>query len=284
MRCNSFLDTAGGIRNGGAKVALVVITVLGILGLSAFGQSSRAVAAKPRILAHSHNDYWRSRPLQDALQNGCRSVEADVYLVDGQLLVGHDVRELKPERTLSAMYLKPLWELVSDSDVFRRDEPFYLLIDVKSEAKSTYAAIERELQPFAQMLTQVRGDQVQRRPITAVISGNRDLDGIRRAESRLCGIDGRASDLDSNAPSHLIPMISDNWTSLFRHRGESELSPEEKQALSEFVRKCHDKGRVVRFWATPEKESLWKILSNHSVDLIGTDDPARLSAFLKSAR
>ncbi|MCS6919603.1 MAG: hypothetical protein NZM28_07520, partial [Fimbriimonadales bacterium] len=51
-----------------------------------------------RILprAHSHNDYWRKRPLQDALECGFCSVEADIFLVDGKLLVGHDTHELRP--------------------------------------------------------------------------------------------------------------------------------------------------------------------------------------------
>jgi putative flavoprotein involved in K+ transport len=37
--------------------------------------------------AHSHNDYLRPRPLLDALDQGFCGVEADVFLVDGDLLV-----------------------------------------------------------------------------------------------------------------------------------------------------------------------------------------------------
>ena len=41
------------------------------------------------ILCHSHNDYERKVPLYNTLQAGYTSVEADVWLHDGDLLVGH---------------------------------------------------------------------------------------------------------------------------------------------------------------------------------------------------
>ena len=44
----------------------------------------------PLPQAHAHNDYEHDRPLRDALDPGFTSVEADVWLVDGKLLVAHD--------------------------------------------------------------------------------------------------------------------------------------------------------------------------------------------------
>jgi len=52
--------------------------------------------AKPLLRAHSHNDYAHTRPLLDALDQGFCSVEADIYLENGQLLVGHDKKDLTP--------------------------------------------------------------------------------------------------------------------------------------------------------------------------------------------
>ena len=47
----------------------------------------------PRALpaAHAHNDYLHKRPLLDALAQGFCSVEADIFLVDGALLVAHEL-------------------------------------------------------------------------------------------------------------------------------------------------------------------------------------------------
>ena len=62
--------------------------------------------------AHAHNDYEHDRPLYDALDHGFKSVEADIYLVGDQLLIGHDPTDLTPERTLQSLYLDPLKKIV----------------------------------------------------------------------------------------------------------------------------------------------------------------------------
>ena len=67
-----------------------------------------APARYPLRHAHAHNDYEHPRPLLDALDHGFTSVEADVFLVDGQLLVAHDPADLDPARTLESLYLDPL--------------------------------------------------------------------------------------------------------------------------------------------------------------------------------
>ena len=60
----------------------------------------------------AHTDYELDRPLLDTLSNGFVSVEADVWLVDGQLLVAHDEVDLDPKRTLESLYLEPLRAIV----------------------------------------------------------------------------------------------------------------------------------------------------------------------------
>ena len=66
----------------------------------------------PLLHAHAHNDYEHARPLAEALERGFCSVEADVYLVEGRLLVAHDRKDVKPERTLASLYLDPLRDRV----------------------------------------------------------------------------------------------------------------------------------------------------------------------------
>lgn len=39
--------------------------------------------------AHSHNDYKQKHPLSDALKNKFNSIEADVFLINGKLIVSH---------------------------------------------------------------------------------------------------------------------------------------------------------------------------------------------------
>src|SRR5215467_985996 len=103
--------------------------------------------AAPRVVplrrAHAHNDYEHKRPLLDALEQGFCSVEADIWLTDDALLVAHTVLDLKPERTLQKLYLDPLRERAkaNGGKVYKDGPAFYLLIDVKTDAKKTYAAL-----------------------------------------------------------------------------------------------------------------------------------------------
>ena len=47
-------------------------------------------------------------PLKEALDCGICSIEADVVLVNGELLVAHKREEVTPGRTLQSLYLEPL--------------------------------------------------------------------------------------------------------------------------------------------------------------------------------
>src|SRR5215469_13755458 len=57
---------------------------------------------------HSHNDYEQRTPFWLAWNEQFGSIEADIWLVDGTVLVGHDRKELETHRTLEEYYIKPL--------------------------------------------------------------------------------------------------------------------------------------------------------------------------------
>ncbi len=256
------------------------------LAFASFARTSEAVhSEQPLAHAHAHNDYWHERPLFDALERGFTSVEADVFLVDGKLLVGHEAGELKPERSLESLYLAPLAKRVHEigGRVFSDGDRFFLLVDVKSEAESTYQALDEVLSKYAEMLTSVDDGKVQARAVTVVISGNRATETMAKAKRRFAGVDGRLSDLDGAAAADLMPMISDTWAAGFSWNGEGPMPAGEREKLATFVRKAHAAGRVLRFWSTPDSEGLWRELRAAGVDLIGSDQLDRLAGSLRSA-
>ena len=97
--------------------------------------------------AHAHNDYAHPRPLLDALDQGFLSVEADIYLVGGELRVGHDRQDLKPGRTLEALYLDPLANRVrkNKGTVYGQPGVLTLLVDIKEDG----ARVQDELTRFS---------------------------------------------------------------------------------------------------------------------------------------
>jgi hypothetical protein len=57
---------------------------------------------------HSHNDYWRPIPFYSALSVGAVSVEADVWLYNNTLHVGHEQSALTAARTFDSLYVQPI--------------------------------------------------------------------------------------------------------------------------------------------------------------------------------
>ena len=243
----------------------------------------------PLERAHAHNDYEHDRPLYDALSHGFTSVEADVWLVDGELLVAHDRDQVQPGRTLESLYLDPLEQQAArhgGSVYSGYDGVFQLLVDVKSEATPTYRAVHDELREHQRIMTQFRGGQVQQDAVTAVISGNRDLAYMQSQEVRYAGYDGRMPDVDSGLSASDMPLLSDNWTKQFTWQGVGPMPEAEHTRLHDIADHAHEAGYRLRFWATPDaatpnREELWKELLHADVDHINTDDLAGLEAFLR---
>jgi hypothetical protein len=254
------------------------------------GMSSVPVAwgEGPRVLkrAHAHNDYWHERPLLDALEQGFASVEADVFLVEGQLLVGHDESELRPERTLEALYLAPLRERVRENggSLFGEGTRGTLVVDIKSGGAETYGALAKLLANYADVVSSTADGKSRGGAIVVVVSGNRPVEMIAGEAMRYAAADGRLVELNSSPAVDLIPLVSESWQDRFAWDGRGEMPEEERTKLRDVVRRMHSQGRRIRFWATPETEGCWRELVAADVDLIGTDDLARLARFLREEK
>lgn len=278
------------LATGGAVVALLASPQAATAGTHSAGDDTRldVTLGEPLRQAHAHNDYEHDRPLLDALEHGFTSVEADVWLVDGELLVAHDSWELDDAPTLEEAYLEPLSELVSPNgkELYPGyDGEFQLLIDIKSGGPETWAAVEAELAEHRQFVTRYHKGTVKDRAVEAVISGNRPLADMQAAETRYSFYDGRSTDLGSGLEPELMPLVSENWNRLFTWQGVGEMPAAERERLHAYVEQAHAEGYRVRFWATNDidsqaRENLWTELQLAGVDQINTDDLAGLREFL----
>src|SRR5437588_10997540 len=132
-----------------------ILSLLPSFAVHSTGAESQTGSVVPLIHAHAHNDYEHTRPLFDALDRGFCSIEADVHLVNGKLLVAHDLKDAKPERTLEALYLEPLRERAKRNAgrIYPSGPTILLLVDVKSEAAPTYLVLDQILKEYADILT-----------------------------------------------------------------------------------------------------------------------------------
>jgi hypothetical protein len=254
-----------------------------VLSLTALGCLSVQTQAQPAPLihGHAHNDYEHTRPLFDALDRGFCSVEADIYLVDGQFLVAHDRWQCKPERTLQALYLDPLRERVrkNKGHVYPNGPEFTLLIEFKGEWKTSYPALRDLLKQYASMLTVFRGDKKETNAITVIITGHRSREMFAGESVRYAAMDGDLEDLGTKDSANLIPWISSSWSQTFKWRGTGPIPEAEKARLKAIVARAHEQGRKVRFWEAPDKPAFWNELLADGVDLINADDLGGLQQF-----
>lgn len=232
--------------------------------------------------AHAHNDYGHQRPLLDALDCGFMNVEVDIHLVDGALLVAHDRKDVKPDRTLRALYLQPLADFAARGGgrVYPGAEPVTLLIDFKSAATETWTALEPVLEEFKDILTEFSGGKVTRRAVTVILSGSSPDNQLAGASRRLAFLDGRPDDLEQNPPASLVPWVSSSWTGMFAWRGVGTFPDDQNQRLRHFTAKAHAQGRKVRFWGVHDTPFAWDILRAGGADVLGSDNLTGLRDYL----
>ena len=256
----------------------LVLTVL----LAACGLVSADVTS-PLPRAHAHNDYLHERPLLDALDQGFCSVEADIFLVDGELQVGHSKGQLRKGRTLDSLYLSPLAERVraNRGSVYPKKERFILLVDIKSDGDEIYPVLDALLERYRDMLTGFAENIHTERAVRIILSGNRPRALVAADPTRYCAIDGRPTDFGITESPTEVPLISDNWRSHFKWRGRGKFPADDALRLKEFVTRAHKEQRLIRFWGAPDNEQAWSILLNAGVDLVNTDHLQELAEFMK---
>ena len=248
---------------------------------------SSSGTARPLPSAHAHNDFEHPRPLRDALAHGFTSVEADVWLVNGKVLVGHDRDDLTRGRTLERLYLAPL-------EVLRRARgsvypdwggQFQLLVDVKSRARATYAALEAALGRHPRLMTSSSAGRTEHRAVTAVVSGHRAPAAMLAEHTRYASLDGDADQPHDLAGTTFMPLVSADWAEEFTWDGTCTMPAAEEHRLRALVSAAHQRGQRIRFWDTPDRpgdarEAVWRTLVDVGVDHIVTDDLPGLQAFL----
>lgn len=252
-----------------------------------------AQPVSPLAEAYAHNDYEHGHPLLDALRNGFSAVEADIWLKDGKLLVGHTEDSLSLARTLQSLYLDPLEKTVAANggSVYASSRtPLLLMIDIKSEGDATYPALAAVLQQYKKMLTPYAQGTATARAVTVVISGNQPQRAtIMRQPVRYAlntdSVRDIENDLNTGAP--VSPLVSDRWTDYFSWNGTGEMPAAERARLDKIVKTAHARGQKLRFWCTadndsPARAAVWAALASAGVDYISTDHLVDLRKWLQS--
>lgn len=247
------------------------------------------------IPCHSHNDYWRRVPLFSAIHAGCIGVEADVWLYDDELLIGHDTAALQPNRTFSSLYIDPLVKLLerqnpstefyngSGNGVFDTSpyQTLVLLVDLKTAGEETWHAVVEQLEPLRSRgwLAYFEDGKVHRGPITVVGTGNTPFGQVvANSTSRDSFFDApldKLEDGDFDSTNSFYASVS--FKTAIGKLDHGQLSPVQLAKIRKHVKAAHQRGLKARYWALPDwpiqlRNHVWEVLVQEGVDILNVDD------------
>ncbi|KAL9637243.1 MAG: hypothetical protein Q9164_002313 [Protoblastenia rupestris] len=216
------------------------------------------------------------------------SVEADVWLHNGDLLVGHTENSLTPARSLRSLYLDPLASIlarqnvptVSSAHSKRSATPFTsntsgvfetntsvsltLLLDIKSDGQATLPIIKQQLEPLRAKgwLTHTEGSRLLPSPITIVGSGTTPFDLIQSESStrdvffdvplsNLWGDENTATENRTEYSSQNSLYASAQFSKVIGAPWHGVLRPEQVEIVRGQVQAAAALGLKVRYWDTP---------------------------------
>lgn len=229
---------------------------------------------------HAHNDYEKPHPFVDAYQQRADFIEADVFLADGKLVVAHERSQIDTTKTLESLYLKPIVALFAQNKGYvspRRDYKFSLVIDVKDD----FEQVIPKLIDLLQMNLVVFNRGLNPNAVRIVLSGNRPKPAALLDYPAYIFFDGRPSEVYDSETLQRIALISDSFQGYSRWDGTGKLPDADREKLRRVIRRAHDDGKPIRFWAIPDVPNAWKQLRKVGVDVINTDKVAEATAFLK---
>ena len=237
-----------------------------------------AAAAQPPVLIHSHNDYAQRVPFYQAYAQQVSSIEADVFLHDGQLLVGHDVEDLRADMTFEALYVEPIVTLFARNGgrAFRdSDQTLQLMVELKSETDPTLRAVAALLGRWPEVFD----PEVNPAAVRVAVTGRVPAPDAFDRYPRFLGFDG-AWDADYT-PEQLerIALISTNFRDFSQWNGKGTIIPAEKERLEQVIDRAHEQGKPVRFWNAPEGTTVYYTFYDMGIDYINTDNPEVCAAF-----
>jgi alkaline phosphatase len=240
--------------------------------LASFGGYAQNKAA---FAVHSHNDYLQPVPFWDAFSAGCASIEVDVILQEGELMVAHEKESIQASRTFESLYLKPIQQGVDLGLI--KEFNFHLLVDIKTEAYSTLDLLVKQTQPYAAILYSPENP----RGLKLIISGGRPKATDYAKYPSWVFFDYQSKELTAELPWEKIGMVSLSFPRFSVWNGKGRMVESQRQQLQAFIDLVHSFDRPVRFWASPDGKTAWRAFHEMGIDYINTDRPAEANKYLR---
>jgi hypothetical protein len=257
---------------------LVARTALVVLLAASASRVASAQSPCPRatLPAYSHNDYERAQPLADALALGYRGAEADVFLVDSTLHVGHDRPAALAGATLESLYLAPLAALAARCGSITGDaRPFLLTVELKEESPAAHDSLVALLERYRALLVPGQSVRSRARMVEVVLVGwHPPLDLIGDEAGALFGLQHdltRPDPIPLNSIDRRVRLLSVDYGKTMG-RWWTTTARRSRWLAALRAANAAAPGRLLRVHNVPPSASVYADLMQAGVDLIGTKD------------
>ena len=264
------------------KLSMLVVATCAILAVARTANAEDVRTPVRTMLIHSHNDYAQKRPFWGAYEAGADSIEADVFLVDGDLLVAHSRRELNKENTLRRLYLEPLREVMRKNGGRARADgkPIQLLIDLKNGKPALDRLVEMvEKEGYRDCFNIAKNPAAVRLTATGDHSGIADF--FTYPDYVFFDVPPTKKLVDGQYKR--VPLIS-HYARAYTKWRSGEMPEADKEKIRAAVREAHAKGCKFRLWGYPDNSEAWRLAMELGLDYLNTDHPAAAAAFLRTIK
>lgn len=257
------------LRSGSKQLLFAVAMVIGV---NAMAQAPAYSTAN----AHSHNDYEQDFPFSAAWKNGFGSIEADIFLDNGRLIVAHEQKQVARGWTLDSLYLQPILQCIKTNkgyvypDTTRK---LQLMIDLKTGAASTLPKLVELLDHYPELTAN--------RSLQLVVTGNKPPAADFINWPSWMQFDGDLKIVYTKEQLERVGLFSDNFARYSTWNGKGRLPQKEWEAIDAMVKKAHALGKKIRFWNAPDILNSWNAFIKLNIDYINTDHIEPISIFLK---
>lgn len=238
-----------------------------------------AISGFTQAIIHSHNDYTHALPFWDAYNNKAGVIEADVYEVNGELMVAHDKAGIQPGNTLMHMYIEPAAQIFSNK---HKDSvhSFYLMIDIKDNQAAVLKILINVLQQYPSAFNR----DVNKNAVQVFISGERPPDTTFHNYPAYIMFDGLPGKNYAAEDLKKIVMISDNFQRYSNWNTTGPMPATDSIKIETMIKAAHATGKPVRLWGAPDNEQCWNAMLNLHADIINTDKVQACRQFLDAIK
>jgi hypothetical protein len=257
------------------KYSLLFLFVC-LLFSTGFGQLKTEVLCTQN--AENSSEVW------EILSLGVHQFEADVMPIYGELYVTptmpDSANHVKP--TLRDAYLLPLFNQFKKNNgniIPRHTDISYLILDIGYEPHTVIRLLRQQLRTMQDMLV-FKADgkwhpgklQILIKAPIAELSNQEQL--------ILTGVAGSGSNLSSDLPVEVMPLIELPFSDLTTWNGIGNIAFEEYLSVKKKVAEIHQLGRKVYVSKCPTSDGVWDMLQKAEVDFIGTNHVEELVQYL----